>query len=119
MKIFMKTIVVSLALTTRLFAVSHPLDPLTPFEISQAVAAVKNDSRYRALSVTNPDGAFPPGILFDRVELKEPKKAYVLAFDEGLTSIIKRSVYITIWGRTTDQYSKCMSTSPAILLITR
>ena len=83
---------------------THPLDPLTITEINAAVSTIQSDSRYAELQATNP-GTPPVGILFDRVELKEPAKDYVLAFDEApFTTPLKRVVYATIYGRITTQY---------------
>ena len=52
---------------------AHPLEPLTPSEISQAVAIVRQDSRYAN------------SMRFVSVSLHEPPKAVVAAYQPGDT----------------------------------
>ena len=65
---------------TRLFQEKHqhPLDPLSKEEIVQAVDIVKKDLGQEVSTITN--------LGFETIELYEPAKAHVRAFDNGSTT---------------------------------
>lgn len=75
--------------------VKYPTDPLTFDEINAVTAAVKADPFLGSL--------FPPFVpysqtaLFLEVLLKEPKKAYVLAYDQNPTLPLKRKARVHLY----------------------
>jgi Cu2+-containing amine oxidase len=73
----------------------HPLDPLTPTEQCVAVQAV---TKFIQKKFPMPD----PRFLFDRVELKQPPKSFVLAFKEG--DPLKRFAFVAVYSPSADKY---------------
>jgi primary-amine oxidase len=98
--------------------VNHPLEPLTPQEIEDAVAIVRNEKKLgelvRFVSVTHhePDPevalAFQPGQPFTR-------EAFVVLLDKGQDPAVVYEAVITLTTRTVTRYERIPNVQSSII----
>ena len=75
-------------------AIAHPLDPLTPAEISRAAEIV------RAAPI------FRDGVKFETIELKYPEKSFVRAWRSG--EAFQRRAFLCIYDTANGEVRECL-----------
>ena len=85
--------------------IAYPTDPLTVEEINNIKPAIESDAKFFALGLQAPpvpDNKVTSQVVYMEVLLKEPEKAYVLAFEQNPSIPLVRKARVLLYQNNTN-----------------